>query len=89
MVKMTKRFSNAGDGTNGAFMGFDTSESDDTDTSDLEQGNRHLDDVSKMLACDLQHMSELLLILNTFNLCHLSGGGDFKSANAIGSLTSW
>jgi hypothetical protein len=55
MVKMTKRFSNAGDGTNGAFMGFDTSESDDTETSDLEQGNRHLDDVSKMLACDWQH----------------------------------
>lgn len=54
---MTKRFSNARDGTNGAFMGFDTSESDDTETSDLEQGNRHLDDVSKMLACDLQHMS--------------------------------
>jgi len=46
MVKMTKHFSNAGDGTNGAFMGFDTSESDDTETSDLEQGNRHLDDVS-------------------------------------------
>jgi len=62
MVKMTKHFSNAGDGTNGAFMGFDTSESDDTETSDLEQGNRHLDDVSKILACDLQHMSELLLI---------------------------
>lgn len=59
---MTKHFSNAGDGTNGAFMGFDTSESDDTETSDLEQGNRHLDDVSKILACDLQHMSELLLI---------------------------
>lgn len=59
---MTKRFSNAGDGTNGAFMGFDTSESDDTESSDLEQGNRHLDDVSKMLACDLQCMSQLLLI---------------------------
>lgn len=57
MVKMTKRFSNAGDGTNGAFMGFDTSESDDTETSDLEQGDRHFDDVSNMLACDLQHMS--------------------------------
>jgi hypothetical protein len=47
MVKITKDFSNAGDATNGAFMGFDTSESDDTETSDLEQGNRHLDDVSK------------------------------------------
>ncbi|GFG31560.1 hypothetical protein Cfor_00470 [Coptotermes formosanus] len=46
MVKMTKHFSNAGDGTNGAFMGFDTSESDDTETSDIEQGSRHVDDVS-------------------------------------------
>ncbi|XP_069683345.1 dnaJ homolog subfamily C member 16 [Periplaneta americana] len=46
MVKMTKHFSNAVDGTNGAFMGFDTSESDDTETSDLEQGSRLLDDAS-------------------------------------------
>jgi len=50
---MTKHFSNAADGTNGAFMGFDTSDSDDTETSDLEQGNRHLDDVSKMLKTKL------------------------------------
>jgi hypothetical protein len=50
MVKMTKHFSNAAVGTNGAFMGFDTSESDDTETSDLEQGSRLLDDVSKALA---------------------------------------
>jgi hypothetical protein len=50
MVKMTKHFSNATDGTNGAFMGFDTSESDDTETSDVEQGNRLLDDVSKTVA---------------------------------------
>jgi hypothetical protein len=47
---MTKHFSNAAVGTNGAFMGFDTSESDDTETSDLEQGSRLLDDVSKMVA---------------------------------------
>lgn len=46
MVKMTKHFSNAGVGTNGAFMGFDTSESDDTETSDIEQGSHHLDDAS-------------------------------------------
>jgi hypothetical protein len=52
MVKMTKHFSNTVDGTNGAFMGFDTSESDDTDTSDVEQGSRILEDVSKMLAGD-------------------------------------
>jgi hypothetical protein len=50
MVKITKHFSNAVDGTNGAFMGFDTSESDDTDTSDVEQGSCLLDDVSKTLA---------------------------------------
>jgi hypothetical protein len=49
MVKMTKHFSNAAVGTNGAFMGFDTSDSDDTETSDLEQGSRQLDDVSKVL----------------------------------------
>lgn len=49
---MTKHFSNTVDGTNGAFMGFDTSESDDTDTSDVEQGSRILEDVSKMLAGD-------------------------------------
>jgi hypothetical protein len=64
MVKMTKHFSNAGVGTNGAFMGFDTSESDDTETSDIEQGSHHLDDVSKMPACDLQYMSESLVNLN-------------------------
>ncbi|PNF40918.1 hypothetical protein B7P43_G14976 [Cryptotermes secundus] len=46
MLKMTKRFSNAAVGTNGAFMGFDTSESDDTETSDLEQGSRLLDDAT-------------------------------------------
>ncbi|XP_046993030.1 dnaJ homolog subfamily C member 16 [Schistocerca americana] len=38
MVKMTKRISNTPNATNGAFMGFDTSESDDTETSDIEQG---------------------------------------------------
>jgi hypothetical protein len=52
MVKITKHFSNTVDGTNGAFMGFDTSESDDTDTSDVEQGSCLLDDVSKTLADD-------------------------------------
>ncbi|KAJ9586685.1 hypothetical protein L9F63_019723, partial [Diploptera punctata] len=46
MVKMTKHFSNTVDGTDGAFMGFDTSDSDDTETSDLEQGSRLLDDAS-------------------------------------------
>jgi hypothetical protein len=56
MVKMTKHFSNAAVGTNGAFMGFDTSESDDTETSDLEQGSRQLDDVSKMLAGSYQNI---------------------------------
>lgn len=47
---MTKHFSNTVDGTSGAFMGFDTSESDDTDTSDVEQGSRLLDEVSNVLA---------------------------------------
>ena len=45
---MTKHFSNTVDGTNGAFMGFDTSDSDDTENSDLEQGSRLLDDVSHL-----------------------------------------
>jgi len=38
MAKMTKRISNYEAGTNGAFMGFETSESEDTENSDLEQG---------------------------------------------------
>lgn len=49
---MTKRFSNTVDGTNGAFMGFDTSESDDSNTSDVEQGSHLLDNVSMMLEGD-------------------------------------
>lgn len=35
---MTKRISNYEAGTNGAFMGFETSDSEDTENSDLEQG---------------------------------------------------
>jgi hypothetical protein len=38
MAKMTKRISNYEAGTNGAFMGFETSDSEDTENSDLEQG---------------------------------------------------
>ncbi|XP_071446764.1 dnaJ homolog subfamily C member 16 isoform X1 [Hetaerina americana] len=45
MVKMTKHFSNSeANAANGAFMGFDTSESDDTETSDLEQGDKQLEE---------------------------------------------
>lgn len=62
---MTKRFSNAAVGTNGAFMGFDTSESDDTETSDLEQGSRLLDDVSKVLAGSYQNIFKSVASLNT------------------------
>jgi hypothetical protein len=39
MAKMTKRISNYESGTAGAFMGFETSESEDTENSDLEQGH--------------------------------------------------
>ncbi|XP_066997779.2 dnaJ homolog subfamily C member 16 [Anabrus simplex] len=44
MVKMTKHFSNASDTAKGAFMGFDSSESDDTETSDYEQGYRKMEE---------------------------------------------
>ncbi|XP_063228337.1 dnaJ homolog subfamily C member 16 isoform X2 [Bacillus rossius redtenbacheri] len=43
MVKMTKHFSNQPSSKSGAFIGFDSSDSDDTETSDVEIGNRHLD----------------------------------------------
>jgi hypothetical protein len=65
MVKMTKHFSNAAVGTSGAFMGFDTSESDDTETSDLEQGSRLLDDVSEVLAGNYQNIFKSFPSLNT------------------------
>nr|CAD7444028.1 unnamed protein product [Timema bartmani] len=39
MVKMAKSFSNEPDRIKGTFMGFNTSESEDTETSDLESGS--------------------------------------------------
>ncbi|CAG2065462.1 unnamed protein product, partial [Timema podura] len=44
MVKMAKSFSNEPDRIKGTFMGFNTSESEDTETSDLESGSKRLDD---------------------------------------------
>lgn len=44
MVKMTKSFSNTSNATKGAFIGFDSSDSDETETSDLESGCRKIEE---------------------------------------------
>jgi hypothetical protein len=57
MARMTKHISNYETGTNGAFMGFETSESEDTENSDLEQGV-HAEDVS--IYCNMWILPYLL-----------------------------
>lgn len=52
MVKMTKHISNSTDSTSGAFMGFDTSESEESETSDVELGTRQQEDVSVIFLID-------------------------------------
>ena len=70
LVKITRQLGNQRTGnTTAAFMGFETSDSEDTDGSDLEQGSRALDQVLPFNGTPLfKQRIEFKLIINHFYL---------------------